>query len=87
MGDPSVEVSEENRDASQEAKIQAMEAISEGTFCISWMWVMFNLTNYFLMFNNLVFHLIGKLDEAIENLTKAIMLNPTSAIMYASRGA
>lgn len=30
MGDPSVEVSEENRDASQEAKIQAMEAISEG---------------------------------------------------------
>lgn len=32
MGDPSDEVTEENRDASQEAKIQAMEAISEGIF-------------------------------------------------------
>lgn len=30
MGDPSVEVSEENRDASQDAKMQAMEANSEG---------------------------------------------------------
>ncbi|KAH6768879.1 HSP70-interacting protein 1 [Perilla frutescens var. frutescens] len=58
MGNPSVVVTEENRDASQEAKIQAIEAISE-----------------------------GKLDEAIENLTKAIMLNPTSAIMYATRAS
>ncbi|CAA2995305.1 FAM10 family At4g22670-like [Olea europaea subsp. europaea] len=56
MGDPSIEVTEENRDASQEAKFQAMEAISEGKF-----------------------------DEAIEHLTKAILLNPTSAIMYATR--
>lgn len=31
MGDPSIEVTEEDRDASQEAKMQAMEAISEGT--------------------------------------------------------
>lgn len=30
MGDPTVEVTDENRDASQEAKAQAMEAISEG---------------------------------------------------------
>ena len=30
MGDPTVEVLEENRDASQMAKGQAMEAISEG---------------------------------------------------------
>nr|CAB3448466.1 unnamed protein product [Digitaria exilis] len=30
MGDPSVEVTEENRDASQEAKGKAMEAMSEG---------------------------------------------------------
>ncbi|KAH6787681.1 tetraticopeptide domain-containing thioredoxin [Perilla frutescens var. hirtella] len=58
MGNPSVVVTEENRDASQEAKIQAIEAISE-----------------------------GKLDEAIENLTKAIMLNPMSAIMYATRAS
>jgi len=32
MGDPSVEVTEESRDASQESKAQAMEAISEGDF-------------------------------------------------------
>ena len=30
MGDPSVEVTEENRDSSQMAKIKAMDAISEG---------------------------------------------------------
>ena len=30
MGDPSVEVTEESRDASQAAKIKAMEAISDG---------------------------------------------------------
>ncbi|XP_010277017.1 PREDICTED: FAM10 family protein At4g22670-like [Nelumbo nucifera] len=58
MGDPSIEVSEENRDASQAAKAQAMEAISE-----------------------------GKLEEAIEHLTEAILLNPTSAIMYATRAS
>ncbi|KAG4930343.1 hypothetical protein AAZX31_17G129500 [Glycine max] len=58
MGDPSVEVTEENRDASQMAKIKAMDAISE-----------------------------GKLEEAIENLTEAISLNPTSAIMYGTRAS
>lgn len=31
MGDPSLEVTEENREASQEAKAQAMEALSEGS--------------------------------------------------------
>ncbi|KAL5708070.1 hypothetical protein ACHQM5_018905 [Ranunculus cassubicifolius] len=56
MGDSSVEVSEDNRDASQSAKGQAIEAISE-----------------------------GKLEEAIEHLTEAILLSPTSAIMYATR--
>jgi len=30
MGDPSVEVTEECRDASQEAKAKAMEALSQG---------------------------------------------------------
>lgn len=30
MGDSSIEVTDENRDASQEAKAKAMEAISEG---------------------------------------------------------
>ncbi|KAF7810145.1 FAM10 family protein [Senna tora] len=56
MGDSSVEVTEESRDAAQSAKAKAMEAISD-----------------------------GKLEEAIENLTEAILLNPTSAIMYATR--
>ncbi|KAL8172455.1 hypothetical protein V2J09_024259 [Rumex salicifolius] len=56
MGDPSVDVTDENRESSQESKAKAMEAISE-----------------------------GKLEEAIENLTEAITLNPTSAIMYATR--
>ncbi|KAK8504628.1 hypothetical protein V6N13_097513 [Hibiscus sabdariffa] len=58
MGDPSVEVTDENRDASQSAKAKAMEAISE-----------------------------GKLEEAIEHLTQAILLNPTSAIMYGTRAS
>ncbi|KAK7330667.1 hypothetical protein VNO77_24865 [Canavalia gladiata] len=58
MGDTSVEVTEESREASQMAKIKAMEAISE-----------------------------DKLEEAIENLTEAILLNPTSAIMYATRAS
>ncbi|KAG2681453.1 hypothetical protein I3760_11G145500 [Carya illinoinensis] len=58
MGDSSVEVSEESRDAAQTAKAKAMEAISE-----------------------------GNLEEAIENLTEAILLNPTSAIMYATRAS
>ncbi|KAG8659399.1 hypothetical protein MANES_02G034400v8 [Manihot esculenta] len=56
MGDPLVEVTEEKREASQEAKAKAMEAISE-----------------------------GKLEEAIDHLSEAISLNPTSAIMYATR--
>ena len=30
MGDPSIEVNEENRDAAQEAKRKAMEAVCEG---------------------------------------------------------
>ncbi|KAM0825182.1 hypothetical protein ACQ4PT_069753 [Festuca glaucescens] len=58
MGDPSVEVTEDSRDASQEAKGLAMEAMSE-----------------------------GKLEEAVEHLTKAILLNPTSAIMYGTRAS
>ncbi|ONK61313.1 uncharacterized protein A4U43_C08F28420 [Asparagus officinalis] len=56
MGDPSIEVSEESRDAAQVLKAKAMDAISE-----------------------------GKLEEAIEHLTEAILLNPTSAILYGNR--
>ncbi|KAK9105923.1 hypothetical protein Scep_022767 [Stephania cephalantha] len=56
MGDPAVEVMEENQEAAQMAKAKAMDAISE-----------------------------GKLNEAIEHLTEAILLNPSSAILYANR--
>ena len=51
-------MTEESRDASQEAKGHAMEAMSE-----------------------------GKLEEAVEHLTKAILLNPTSTIMYGTRAS
>ncbi|GLT40365.1 hypothetical protein SLA2020_145070 [Shorea laevis] len=58
MGDPSVEVTDESREASQAAKAKAMDALSE-----------------------------GKLEEAVEHLTEAISLNPTSAIMYGTRAS
>ncbi|XP_075661954.1 TPR repeat-containing thioredoxin TDX [Castanea sativa] len=58
MGNPSIEVTEENREAAQIEKSKAMDAFSE-----------------------------GKTDEAIDHLTEAIMLNPTSAILYASRAS
>lgn len=58
MGDPSIEVTEENRDAAQLSKSKAMDAISE-----------------------------GKLDEAKDLLTEAITLNPSSAILYATRAS
>ena len=37
MGDSSVEVSEENMDAAQEAKGKAMEAISEGIYFVNFL--------------------------------------------------
>eukprot|EP00262_Sarcandra_glabra_P007659 TRINITY_DN2055_c0_g3_i2.p1 TRINITY_DN2055_c0_g3~~TRINITY_DN2055_c0_g3_i2.p1 ORF type:complete len:448 (+),score=106.28 TRINITY_DN2055_c0_g3_i2:881-2224(+) len=58
MGDPSIEVTEERRDAAQISKAKAMDAISE-----------------------------GKLDEANEQLTEAIMSNPSSSILYAARAS
>ncbi|KAL9330362.1 hypothetical protein ACSQ67_005365 [Phaseolus vulgaris] len=58
MGDPSVEVTEEQMDAAQLAKSKAVDAISQ-----------------------------GNLDEALDQLTEAIMLNPQSAILYATRAS
>ncbi|XVF53759.1 hypothetical protein PTKIN_Ptkin05aG0124800 [Pterospermum kingtungense] len=58
MGEPSVEVTDDKRDAAQTEKLKAIDAISE-----------------------------GKLDEAIDCLTEAMMLNPTSAILYATRAS
>ncbi|KAL7160778.1 hypothetical protein ACSBR2_041428 [Camellia fascicularis] len=58
MGDRSIEVTEENRDASQILKSKAMDSISE-----------------------------DKLHEAIDHLTEAVMLNPSSSILYATRAS
>lgn len=41
MGDPSIEVTEENRDASQAAKAQAMEALSEGSMVVVYVILLF----------------------------------------------
>ncbi|XP_040873898.1 TPR repeat-containing thioredoxin TDX isoform X1 [Glycine max] len=57
MGDPSAEITEEQRDAAQLAKSKAVDAMSQ-----------------------------GNLDEALAQLTEAILLNPQSAILYATRG-
>jgi len=58
MGDSTKEVSEEDRDAAQMHKSNAIKALSE-----------------------------GNLEEAISQLTMAILLNPTSAILYATRAS
>lgn len=58
MGDPSIEVTEESRDAAQLSKSKAIDALCE-----------------------------GKPDEAINHLTEAIVLNPHSAILYATRAS
>ena len=92
MGDPSVEVTEENRDASQEAKGKSMEAISEGVCVCLWMaqlciYVMWVCCEFVYLGESVISNWnAGKLEEAIEHLTEAILLNPTSAIMYATRG-
>lgn len=58
MGDPSVEATEEDRDAAQILKSKAMDAL-----------------------------FLGKLNEAIDHLTEAIMIYPSSAILYAARAS
>lgn len=89
MGDPSVEVTEESRDESQMSKAKAMDAISEGNsildqsgFCL-FLICAIPFQPLFFLFNLL---LSGNLEEAIDHLTNAIVCNPTSAIMYATRG-
>lgn len=58
MGDPSIPVSIENREAARILEARAAEATSE-----------------------------GKLQEAIEHLTEAILLNPNSDTLYESRAS
>ncbi|PPD95012.1 hypothetical protein GOBAR_DD07962 [Gossypium barbadense] len=82
----SVEVTEEKRDAAQSEKLKAMDAISGGILHLLNSWCVF-----FYLFISLqilsFFPSSGKLDEAINYLTEASMLNPTSAILYATRAS
>ena len=67
MGDPSVEVTEESRDASQSAKAKAMEAISEGDFHgevnneLTWMYIILNKIKGFSFFKGF-FNLASKIN-------------------------
>ncbi|KAM0902618.1 hypothetical protein ACQ4PT_019192 [Festuca glaucescens] len=71
MGDPSIDVSEEKRDQAQLYKKKGVDALSEGKQ---------------LFFAHIQYKRMEcKLNEAIEHLTEAILLNPTSAILYATR--
>ena len=58
MGDPSAQVTEDQRDAAQLSKSKALDAISQGHF-----------------------------DQALDLLTQAILLNPHSSILYATRAS
>ncbi|KAL7248441.1 hypothetical protein ACSBR2_003216 [Camellia fascicularis] len=58
MGDRSIEVTKENRDASQILKSKPMDSISE-----------------------------DNLHKAIDFLTEAVMLNPSSSLLYATRAS
>lgn len=82
MGDPSIEVTEENRDAAQISKSQAMDSISEGKLSVSCCSNISDLAGH----ATTSVCVTGKLQEAIDHLTEAIMLNPSSAILYATRG-
>lgn len=86
MGDSSIEVTEESQVAAQLLKSKAMGAVSEGIFlCLaSISCVVFIIC--LLVKIILTYSCSGNLDEAINYLTEAIMLNPKSAILYATRG-
>ncbi|KAG5536273.1 hypothetical protein RHGRI_023899 [Rhododendron griersonianum] len=78
MGDPSIEVTEENRDAAQISKSQAMDSISGGKLSVS---CCSNIADLAIGRATTSVCVTGKLQEAIGHLTEAIMLNPSSAIL------
>lgn len=85
MGDPSVEVTEESRDAAQMSKAKAINVISEGRLQVFVLVVIPVVSPLYLLILTPL-SISGKLEVAIEHLTEAIMLNPGSAILYATRG-
>ncbi|PWA93790.1 FAM10 family protein [Artemisia annua] len=110
MGDSSVEASDENRDASQEAKAKGIEAISNGNLeeaiehltesillnpsvsneivvlvtTTPSMWSKLGTIALCVKFDD-NFGGCGNLEEAIDHLTEAILLNLASAILYGTR--
>ncbi|KAI8542964.1 hypothetical protein RHMOL_Rhmol08G0181500 [Rhododendron molle] len=83
MGDPSIEVTEENRDAAQISKSQAIDSISGGKLSVS---CCSNIADLAIGHATTSVCVTGKLQEAIGHLTEAIMLNPSSAILHTTRG-
>jgi len=91
MGDPSIEVTEENMDAAQILKSKAVEAISEGMSSVLlgliylFYWIALATFAKNTCYSRFVCF-VGNPNEAIDQLTEAILLNPSSAILYATRG-
>lgn len=88
MGNSSIEVTEENLDAAQALKVKAMDALEKGMFQF-FQFLMHNRVHEYFLDSSLEKHcvcVIGTLNEAIDYLTEAIILNPRSAILYATRG-
>ncbi|KAJ1394248.1 Thioredoxin-like superfamily [Sesbania bispinosa] len=75
MGNPSAEVTEEQRDAAQLAKSKAVDALSQGIA-------------FTTLYSSFLFKIsVCMVDEALDQLTEAILLNPHSAILYATRAS
>lgn len=87
MGDPSVVVTAENREAAIASQSVAMEAILVGR-CFLHIDVVIVLRSITQLkcFEPSCFVKLGELDKAVNHLTEAIVLNPKSAMLYACRG-
>ncbi|KNA15715.1 hypothetical protein SOVF_095650 [Spinacia oleracea] len=90
MGDSSVEVTDENREAAQDAKMQAMEAISEGKpeEAIEHLTSAITLNPSAIMYATRasVYVKMKKPNAAIRDATAALEINPDSAKGFKSRG-
>lgn len=73
-----VEVADESRDASQEAKGVTMEAMPCQKVRVSLYTSLDEFFGFCLLSNLRECCLAGKIDEAVEHLTKAIILKPTN---------
>ncbi|KAK6123617.1 hypothetical protein DH2020_042649 [Rehmannia glutinosa] len=91
MGDPSIEVTEENQDAAQLSKAKAMDAIADGKFneAIDYLTeaIMLNPKSAILYANRAsVFLKLKKPNAAIRDADAALQINPDSAKGYKARG-